>query len=276
MSPLRRILRLTGVELLKVRAGRLAKVGLVAAVLVTALAAWSHEKATGETNWSIVSVAFSAGLWAAEIFLLVAGTTAIAGEAAQGTLKMILPHAYRRSDWIAAKALALAVQALAFLVAVAGTAYVAGLVAGGLGDVIREGDPQFGVPTETLHTAADMRGLVGSAALAGLASLVATSILGLFLSCLFDSVVPALSTGFLLFLGLKSAEVLFGVSREALAKIYAWYPGQMLTLAEKLGKGLNEDWNPDLATQAIRLSAITAGASLVGCLVVFTRRDLHS
>ncbi|HVG92997.1 MAG TPA: hypothetical protein VND21_01015, partial [Planctomycetota bacterium] len=97
-----RIGRLLSVERQKVFGGRTLRLGALAVLGVAGLAWFSHDTTSEETAWTLTSSVLAAGLWAAEIFLLVAGTTAIAGESAQGTLKMILPHAYRRSDWILA------------------------------------------------------------------------------------------------------------------------------------------------------------------------------
>lgn len=275
MNALRRLARLVGVEAQKVLGGRGLLVGLVAVAGVTALTGFTHDPAPEETPWSRAALALSAGLWAAEIFLLVAGTTAISGEAAGGTLKMILPHAYRRSDWIFAKALLLAGQAVALLAVALGVAWAAAATAGGLGDVTQVTE-DLGLQTSTtLHTAGEMRGYLASTASVALASLVATAWLGLVVSCLFDGVVAAVSTGFLLFLGFKSAGALFGAGPDVLAQIYAWYPGEMLTRLEKLGRGLSERWNDDLAPAGRRLAAWVGGGAVAGSLLLFTRRDLQ-
>ena len=275
---LARIGRLVQVEALKVVGGRNLRVGLLAVAAVTAFTAWTHVRVSEETPWTLVAAALSAGLWAAEIFLLVAGTTTIAGETAQGTLKMILPHAYRRSDWIVAKGLVLAAQALLLLLTATLVAWIAGTIAGGLGDVTQSIDASFGGEgrVEVLQTRAEMAGHLLDTLLVSGAALVATALLGLFLSCLFDGVVPALSTGFLLFLGIKSAGTLFGASPELLAKVYATYPTEMLTRVEKLGRGFAERWNSDLYGKGLVLSAMVVAGSVLLSLVVFSRRDLQS
>ena len=93
---------------------------------------------------------------------------------------------------------------------------------------------------------------------------------------MFDAVIPALSAGFLLFLGFKSAGTLFGASPDLLKKIYASYPGDMLASLAKVGRGLSERWNPDLFSTGLTLAGIVAAASLILGLVVFSRRDLHA
>ena len=273
-----RVARLVGVETLKVLGGRMVKIGVLAVAAVAALTAWAHEAVPDETAWTVAAKSFGAGLWAAEIFLLVAGTTAIAGETATGTLKMILPHAYRRSDWVAAKAIMLAGQAVLLLVTALAASLVAGWLSGGLSAVTQHFEPGFGSEAheETLHAAREMWGNFGASASVALASLLATAWLGLAISCVFDAVIPALSAGFLLFLGFKSAGTLFGASPELLAKIYASYPGEMLEKMGKLGRGLAERWDPDLLSKGLLLAAIVGAASVVLGLIVFSRRDLQS
>jgi hypothetical protein len=275
---LARLGRLLSVERQKVLGGRTLRFGALAVLAVAALTWLTHDRTDEETAWTVASSVLSAGLWAAEIFLLVAGTTAIAGETAQGTLKMILPHAYRRSDWILAKAATLALLALVLLAVAGGAALLAGALSGGLADVTQTIDATFGgeARTEVLRSSGEMWGLLaGSAAVAG-ASLVATALLGLLLSCLFDGVVPALSAGFLVFLGIKSAGALFGASQSVLERIWAWYPGEMLVRVEKLGRGFSERWNETLMPRGLLLAAAVAAGSVLLSLVVFGRRDLQS
>ena len=278
MSAPARIARLVSVEAMKVVGGRMLKIGLVATALIPAVAAWLHERREAETAWTVASQSLSAGLFVAEIFLLVAGAVTIAGETGQGTLKMILPHAYRRSDWVVAKAIALAGQALLLLLAAAGTAFVAGLLSGGFTDVTRMTEAGFGNPAraDVIQAAGQMWARLGAATAVALASLVATGLLGLFVSCLFDGVVPALCVAFLVFLGFKSAGTLFGVSPEFLSRVYATYPGQMLSLLEKLSQGFNERWDPTLLGRGALLAGIVAAASVLLGTIVFSRRDLHA
>ena len=278
MNVATRIGRLLRVETQKVLGGRTLKIGLLAVAAVTALTAWTHDPLEQETGWTVLASALAAGLWAAEIFLLVAGTTAIAGETGQGTLKMILPHAYRRSDWIVAKALILAAQAFVMLAVAVAVAWGFSKFGLGLGDVTQKDDLSFDATPKitVLRTAAEMSGFVLDSTWVSLGSLVATAWIGLLISCVFDSVVPALSSGFLMFLGVKSAGTLFGASPEWMAKIYATYPGKMLTSVEKLGRAINEKWYPTDFPKGLELAALVGVASVLAGLVIFSRRDLQS
>lgn len=276
--PLARWSRLIGVEALKIWGARTFKIGLLAVAAVTAFTVVSHDATAEETAWTVVSQAFGAGLWAAEIFLLVAGTTAIAGETAQGTLKMILPHAYRRSDWIVAKAMVLLAQAVVLLAVATITALLFAKAGPGLTDVTQkdeltlDGTPKLLV----VRTAVEMSGFARDTIYVSLASLVATAWVGLLISCVFDGVVAALSTGFLLFLGVKSAGTLFGASPDLLRRVYATYPGEMSHLVEKLGRGFAERWPVDLASSGVWLAVGTGVAAVALGAWRFARRDLQS
>ena len=264
MNVLVRLGRLLHVEAQKVLGGRALKIGLVAVAAVTALTAWTHDPTADETGWTLLSTALAAGLWAAEIFLLVAGTTSIAGETGQGTLKMILPHAYRRSDWIVAKALILAAQAVVMLAAAVGVAWAFAKFGPGLADVTQQDDLAFSdVPKYVvLRTSGEMNGFFLDSVAVSLGSLVATAWVGLLISCVFD--------------GVKSAGALFGASPELLAKIYATYPGEMLSRVEKLGRGFAEKWYPEMGAEGLGLAAMVGVASVILGAAVFARRDLQS
>jgi hypothetical protein len=279
MSALARVGRLARLEAWKASRSLLVRVAVLAVAAVAAATALLHEPLAVESGWRAAALSLVNARWAAEIFLLVLGATAIAGEAAQGTLKMVLPHAYRRGDWVAAKMLALAFLAVVLAAVAAGVSLAAGALGRGLTDVVQEIAPEFGMTDEptfrVLHESGDMARRFGASALAVFGSLVASAALGLLMSCLFPALVPALLAAFLLFFALATGGVLFGASREVLANVYAWFPGEMLTLLEKLGRALNEDWNAALLSRALLLSGATALGSVLVSLAVFGRRDLH-
>lgn len=273
-----RVVRLIGIERTKLVRSRLYLFGLGAAALVTLLAGLTHEPIEGETGWTVAATTLGSGTWAAELFLLVLGATSIAGEVGQGTLKMILPHAYKRSEWIAAKAVVLVLAAATFtlLIAVVSVAHAASTA--DLGDVVKEGLAGFPgeeIPDEVFQTAAVMRSHLQDAILSGFFALAATALLGLFFSSLFDSVVPALSAAFLLFLGLKSADVLLGLSRDVQAYIYASYPAELRAWTAKLGQGLNETWDAAWLRAGVIRAALTGAVAWLFAIAWFSRRDLH-
>jgi hypothetical protein len=275
-----RVARLARLETWKAFRGSVLRFGMVAVAAIAAWRALAHDPVPLETGWTVASLALETGVLVAQVFMVVLGTTSIAGETAQGTLKMILPHAYRRADWVAGKAIALLVAAAVLLAVACAVAAGAGALGHGLGDVMQEIPPEFGSTDGATYRvqqpAGAMRAHLLAAVAASFGSLVATGLLTLLLSALLDSVVFALSAGFLVFLGLHLGGTLLGASREVLSKIYAWYPGEMLTLTDKLGRGFNEDWNPALFPRAMLLASATAAGAFLLSLLAFSRRDLRS
>jgi hypothetical protein len=274
-----RILRLFGVEWLKLRRGRLFRMGLLATIAGVLLAAWTHDRLPHESGWTIAVQTQGSGFFAAEVFLLVLGATALSGESSGGTLKMILPHAYRRGEWVVAKFLVLVRASFLFALVATGTSVAHAAMTDGLGDVTKEAEPLFGEDTkrvEVFQEAATMRGHFLETSGVSLAALVATAALGVLLSCLFAGVIPSLCAAFLLYGVLKYADFLLGLSREASEWLYPWYPAQLSEITGKLGRALNERWDDALATAGYLRAAATTGASLVVGTLVFSRRDLHT
>jgi ABC-type transport system involved in multi-copper enzyme maturation permease subunit len=276
---LARMWRLVRVEWLKTRRAFLFRAGLVATAGAAVLSAVTHDRLPHESGWTLAAHTSGAAFFAAKVFVLVLGATALSGEATGGTLKMILPHAYRRSDWIFAKAAVLVVVALLFALVAAGTSLAHAAIEEGLGDVTREAAPTFGEATasvEVFQTAAVMRGHLVETLAGSLAALVATGLLGVLLSCVFAGVVSSLCAAFLVFGILEYAELVLQLPREALQRIYAWYPSELRNLTAKLGRGLNERWDDALLPAALELSLVTSALALVLAVVVFSRRDLPS
>lgn len=252
--------------------------GLLAAAGITLLAAFAHEPMAEETGWALATRAMGAGFWAAELLVLVLGATTISGELAQGTLKMILPHAYRRSEWIAAKAIVLVIAACLFAVVVLIVALGHTSVAAGFGDITKAIPPGFGEEdggVEVFRTADVMSGHLSDAWASALVSLMASALLGLLFSSVFSAVVPALSATFLLFLGVKSADVLLGVPRSVMQHVHATYPEQLREWLIPLGRGINERWDPLTLPTGLWVAFLTGALAWLLALALFDRRDLH-
>jgi hypothetical protein len=272
----RRVLLLLRVELLKLAVNRLVRVGLLAVAAVGALAGWAHEPLPGETAWGTATAALGAGFAAAQVFVLVLGAVAIAGEASQGTLKMILPHAYRRSDWVLAKGFSLATTALAFAALATLVAVLAGLAAGPLGDVTLTAEGFGDEVLVTIHaTGADMRSHLGDAVLAQALALVAVGALGLFVSCLISGVVGALCSAFLAFAALKLGDLVLGLDADTLRRVFLWPPERLREVTLKLGQGLSEAWDTRLPAVSLLLSLACAALCVLAGIRLFGRRDLH-
>jgi hypothetical protein len=276
----RRIGRLMGVEGLKLRRSRLFLVSLLvvaASVVVTALA---HERLPRETGWSMAMVATGPGFWIAEVFVLVFGATSIAGEATQGTLKMIVPHAYRRSDWIGAKTLVVLLFALLLALLVTGLGLGYAAATDGLGPLVRVNSPEdqlLGLPPSELLQPADvMWDHAIDASVGGLGSLAATAALGVLCSCLFLGVVPALCVAFLALAALKFGNLVLGFSQETLERLYPWGSTEMRSTLTSIGRALSDRrWDDGLLERGLLLALLSGALCLVFSVRLFSRRDLH-
>lgn len=271
-----RVLRLARIETAKLAANRLVRVGLVATAAVGALAALGHEPLPGETAWGVATAALGAAFAAAQVFVLVLGAISIAGEASQGTLKMILPHAYRRSDWVLAKGLALALAALVFALLAAGAGVAAGLATGPLGDVTLTAEGFGDELLVTVHaTAADMRAHLLDTVLAQTLALAAVGALGLLVSAALPGVVGALCTAFLAFAALKLGDLVLGLDADTLRRVFLWPPERLREVTLKLGQGLSEGWDTRLPALSLLLSAACCALAALLAIRLFGRRDLH-
>lgn len=271
-----RVGRLLGIEIRKLAGNRLVRVGLLGTAAVAALAGLTHEPLPRETAWGIVTAVLGAGFAAAQVFVLVLGAIAIAGEASQGTLKMILPHAYRRSDWVLAKGGALAVTALVFAALAALVAIVGGLLTGPLGDVTLTAEGFGDEVLVTVHAAgADMRAHLLDTILAQALALCAVGALGLTVSCLLPSVVGALCSAFLAFAVLKLGDLVLGLDADTLRRVFLWPPERLREVTLKLGQGLSEAWDARLPSVSLLLSAACAALCVLLAIRSFSRRDLH-
>ncbi|MDJ0522809.1 MAG: ABC transporter permease [Planctomycetota bacterium] len=274
----RRLGTLIGVEWLKLSRGRLLRVGLGVAGAVTLLVSLTHQPVKEETTgWTQAATSIGVGFWTAEILLFVIGATAIAGEISQGTMKMVLPHAYRRAEWISAKAIVLLAAAALFglVVGLVGVGHTA--LDMGLDDVTREAPAGFGEEDtiEVFETAAVMRGRLLETALGSVASLAASALVGLLLSCVFHGLVPALSASFLVFAAIKTGKAFLGLAPSTLALIYAHYPDELRRLTEQFGRAVNDSWDESLLPDGLHLAMLTGGVALLAALRLFGRRDLH-
>jgi hypothetical protein len=220
----RRVGTLLGVEWLKLRKGWSLKGGLLVATALAFYVGFAHEPVRGQSGWNSVERSLGAGLLCAEMLLLVLGATSISAESAQGTLKMVLPHAYRRSEWIAAKALALTAGALLFTLLLTLASLALAEDGLGLGAVVKPGDEVFGSEPTVHREAGAMAGYVLEAVVASAAALVATAVAGLFFSCLFTGLVASLSAAFLAFATLHLGNTLLGFSPQLRERLYAEVP----------------------------------------------------
>jgi hypothetical protein len=271
-----RVLRLARIEVFKLSCSRLVRVGLVAVVGLTALAGIAHERLANETSWSAAAGMLGVGFAVAQVFLLVLGAISIAGEASQGTLKMILPHAYRRSDWVLAKAASLLVAALVYAALVLGTALLLARLGGPLAEVTLTSEGFGGEPLVTVHATAEaMRSHLIDTALAETLALATTGLLGLCISSMILGVVGALCTAFLAFAALKLGDLVLALSQDTLRRLFPWPPERLREVTAKLGQGLSEGWDARLPAMSLLLSAATSALLVLVAARALARRDLH-
>lgn len=90
-----------------------------------------------DNGYTVYGAALHAGAQIAGFFLLGLSAIAVSGERSRGTVRFVLPRPIARFAFVLGKATALALLALAFLVATAGTAWV-GARGEGFGDVKAE------------------------------------------------------------------------------------------------------------------------------------------
>ncbi len=273
-----RVGTLVGVEWLKLRRGRMLRVGLIVAAAATLAASITHVPVKEETTgWTQCASSLGVGFWTAEILLFVLGATAIAGEVSQGTLKMILPHAYRRAEWISAKAIVLLIAAACFALVVCLVGIGHTMIDTNLDDVTVEAPSGFGEEdtVRTFETAEVMRGRLAATAGAAAVSLATSALVGLMLSCLFTGLVAALSAAFLLFAAIKTGKAFLGLAPETLQSLYAHYPDELRRLMEQFGRAFSNRWDATLLPQGLTLALLTGGVALLIALRIFGRRDLH-
>jgi hypothetical protein len=189
---------------------------------------------------------------------------------------MILPNAYRRSDWVLAKSLALASTALLLAALVAGAAVAWVAVGDGFGDVVLKAEGFGGEPLVTVHaTAATMQAHLTDTIASQALALLAVAALGLLVSCCLTNVVGALCASFLVFAALRLGDLVLGLDQDALRRLFTWAPERLRELTTKIGQGLSEGWDARLPAVSLLLSAATAGLCVLVAARVFARRDLH-
>lgn len=276
-----RLLRLVPVEAKKTRRSTLFRVAFVASALATLAVAVTQTRLPQTSGWSLLAGSLGSGFFVADVFLLVLGATAVSGEATAGTLKMMLPHAYARADWIVAKGAVIVLTAVVLGLVVSSVGLVHGAAAEGLGDVVRAGevDPLFPddpVEDEVLQTGGTMARYAQARILSGVGALATTGLMGLLLSAITESVVASLCGAFLVYAGMKSAALLFRVPEAAQQLLYGWYPDRIGELLDTLGRGFSEGWSDALLPAGLSLDLTASALFLLLGILTFRRADIHA
>jgi ABC-2 type transport system permease protein len=280
---IRRVLRLTRFELRKLAARPLPVLAVVLVVLVALLAPWAGHavdsaaalmkgQVAREDAYQNGWTALAGGVAAARLFivivLLILSGSAVAEEAAQGTLKTLLVRPVRRTELLVAKALATWGWAVLLLVVAVLAAALAGELTKGLYDVQ---DPDFGVVKHTFGVMLDYT-LLATALTA--APLLALTGLGLLATCLSDH--PGHATGGAIgALFLLSAVA--GVSDLAHDLVFVSYSAMPFQVLEDLAgqfSGERAKLAPDQVVKALTVCLAWAGVTLGAAATLLRRRDI--
>lgn len=279
-----RVLRLTLFEARKLAARRLPVLAFLLVVTIALLApSVGHAVDTASSlmkgkvsqgdgwknGWTAMASAVATARLFVFIVVLILAGSAVAEEAAHGTLKTLFVRPLRRVELLLAKALATwGWGALLLVVAV-----LAGLLGGeltqGLYDVQ---DPTFHV---TKHTFGSMLGYTALATVVTLAPLAALTGLGLLASCLSDH--PGHATGGAigaLFLLSGVAGVSSGWLQDALFVSYSAAPFEVVDALANQFAGERDRLALPAIVKAVGVSAAWAAATFAAASWLLGRRDI--
>jgi len=295
LGSLRRVGRLTWVEILKLVSHKLFPISVLISVVVTAglgLAAKSFTEGAGSSvrfsNYSLWIASFSYGLQVGTLLLVTLGAMAMSSEASARTLNTMLARPIRRIEFATAKILSLVFATVVIILASGLAAYVvggtvrdrhprptwnvkpgeekpAGLLS--YGDVV---DPDY--PDTVIASEREVMGQI----LFGFALLVVPVLagvsLGFLIGTLLDSAGLAIGLSAGLFVSLEATKFI-PLFEEYLGQYAYNYPmTRISTLMLEAGKGTAPMWHDALA--GVGISAIYVGACFLLSILVFCRRDV--
>ena len=298
LGSIRRIARLTRIELVKLLLGWLFPVAVVAAAVSTAGLALVAKILTETTdssvrfsNYSLWIASVSVGLRVGVVLLVALGATALSSEATWRTLNTVLARPLRRFEFLAAKVLTLLVAT----VAVVGASGLAGYLVGGTvppreafgvvrvddagkvkpppvgfpsyGDVV---DPHF--PDTVIATRGEVIGSILYGFVLALVPVFAAASVGLVLGTLLSSSGLAIGLSVGLFVALEGSKF-FAAIEENIGRYSFNYPlNRIFTNMMEAGQGAVPVW--DEALRGVAVAGAYVVASIVVALVVFCRRDI--
>lgn len=294
LGSLRRIGRLTWVELRKLVSHKLFPAAVIITLLVTAglgLAAKSFTETMGSTvrfsNYSLWVASAGYGLQVSALLLAALGAMAMSTEATGRTLNTVLARPIRRVEFALAKVLSLAIATIAIVASAATAAWVVGGTvserhppifrhgdasprASGFptyGDVI---DPQY--PDTVIATRAEVMGEILYGFLLLIMPVLAGVSLGFLLGTLIDSSGLAVGLSVGVFMTLEATKFI-PMLEEYLGRLAFNYPmTRITTLMLEAGKGTVPQWHDALV--GVGISAIYVAVSLLVSITVFCRRDI--
>ena len=298
LGSIRRIARLTRIELVKLLLGWLFPVAVVAAALSTAglalvakILTETSDSSVRFSNYSLWIASVSVGLRVGVVLLVALGATALSSEATWRTLNTVLARPLRRFEFLAAKVLTLLVAT----VAVVGASGLAGYLVGGTvrpreafgvvrvddagkvkpppvgfpsyGDVV---DPHF--PDTVIATRGEVMGSILYGFLLALAPVFAAASVGLVLGTLLSSSGLAIGLSVGLFVALEGSKF-FAAIEENIGRYSFNYPlNRIFTNMMEAGQGAVPVW--DEALRGVAVAGAYVAASILVAMVVFCRRDI--
>jgi ABC-type transport system involved in multi-copper enzyme maturation permease subunit len=231
-------------------------------------------------GYTVYGDALLVGAQIAGFFLLGLAAIAVAGERSRGTVRFLLPRPIARPAFVLGKATALAVLALAFLAAIAGTAWVAARDKG-FGDVKAEakgGSDGFDygeeeeVPAD--FSAKSMRPRAWLATLSVLPALLTATGLGILVSSLLASPAAAVLVATGVALPLNFLPEVLGLDEATTRALPFRAASEYLSSLVQFGRHLSTaDWPAYGALQVLGTLVAAAGLPLLGA-AFFNRVDL--
>jgi len=297
LGSLRRIARLTWVEVRKLVSHKLFPVALAITIVVTAglgLAARSFTESLGSSvrfsNYSLWVASAGYGLQVSALLLAALGGMAMSSEATGRTLNTILARPIRRIEFALAKILSLVLATVAVVAAAGLSAYVVGGTVPNRFPAPRRdvapsapAPPTSGFPTYSdvvdprpPYTVIAPKGEVMREILFGFALLVVPVLagvsLGFLLGTLIDSAGLAVGLAVGVVVALEATKFI-PVFEEQLGSLAFNYPmTRITTLMSEAGRGTVPQW--DTALTGVGVSALYIAVCFLVSIIVFCRRDV--
>jgi len=294
LGSLRRIGRLTWVEIRKLVSHKLFPAAVIITLLVTAglgLAAKNFTESTGSTvrfsNYSLWVASAGYGLQVSALLLTALGAMAMSSEATGRTLNTVLARPIRRFEFAIAKVLSLVFATVAVVLAAALAAWIVGGTVpekhslpihrgelaprpGGFPTYADVVDPQY--PDTVIATRGEVMGEILYGFMLLVVPVLAGVSLGFLLGTLIESSGLAVGIAVGVFMTLEATKFI-PVFEEYLGRLAFNYPmTRITTLMLEAGKGTVPQWHDALV--GVGISAIYVAVSLLVSVTLFCRRDI--
>jgi ABC-2 type transport system permease protein len=225
-------------------------------------------EARGANGFFVLGASMRAGVTVAALLLLLYSATLLAGEGTAGTYRMVLVRPVTRTDLVIAKALLLLVLVLAFLAAIAATAWLLGLLVGGYGDYVHV---RYG---QVAYTASELaESALLSLALAPLA-LLAVCAFGLFCSSIFTNSATAVT--FATLAGVGAVALNLGLGKEAQLLNFVTHVDRYLAAFQSRALGISTVFGSRIVLPGLVVPLVSALVLLAAARTIFARKDIDT